>query len=347
MTWVRAQDGLQFGDYGTIRSSGTFQMVGPLSEAASSIEMWFEPALTNDSNTMLAFSTLQNPMQFSLHQHLSNLIIKHEVHSGQHGTEMIRIDNIFRQGNPVFVTVTSGAEGTATYVDGVFARGFPHFRLADDFTGQLEIGTSPVVSDAWQGILKGLAVYYRQLTAPAVQRHYKTWTKFGRPEIYPDERVVALYLFNEHAGKTVHNALHPGIDLDIPKRYSLLHQIRFEPFWEEYKPIREHWRDILLNVIAFIPFGFALCASWGPRRPVRWTIFLTTCFGFAVSLAIEFFQSYLPTRNSGTTDLFTNSLGTFVGARAYASITLQDLLAKRGGRGREFRLLSAWLKKRP
>ena len=79
-------------------------------------------------------------------------------------------------------------------------------------------------------------------------------------------------------------------------------------------------------------------------RSVRGAIFLTTCFGFAVSFAIEFFQSYLPTRNSGTTDLITNSLGTFIGARLYASSAFRDLLAK-GGKRREFILLSAWLKK--
>ena len=226
MEWVKDQDGLQFGDYGTIRSSGTFRMAGPSSEASSSLEMWFEPALTNDSNTMLVFSTPQHPMQLSLHQRFSNLIIVHSVRSGRQGTEMIGIDDIFHRGKPVFVTVTSGAEGTETYVNGVFARRFPHFRLADDFTGQLEIGTSTIESDTWQGILKGLAVYYRELSASAVHRHYETWTKFGRPEIYPDEGAVALYLLNEHAGNVVHNAFLSAIDLDIPNRYSLLHQIR-------------------------------------------------------------------------------------------------------------------------
>jgi hypothetical protein len=159
----------------------------------------------------------QNPLQFSLHQNLSNLILKREVRGGQRRSETVGINDVFRHGRPVFVTITSGPGGSATYVDGVFASRFLQFRLADDFTGQLEIGTSPVVSDAWQGVLRGLAVYYRELTAVQVRRHYETWMKYTRPEISGNERPVGLYLFNEHTGTIVHNAIHAGIDLDIPR----------------------------------------------------------------------------------------------------------------------------------
>jgi VanZ family protein len=326
VTWVGDRDGLQFGGLGTIRSSSIFKTVGSPDGASSSLEIWFIPDLTSDSNTMLAFSKPQNPLQFSVHQNLSNLILKREAKGGQRGTETISINGVFRRGRPVFVTIASGPGGSATYVDGVLASRFPQVRLADDFTGQLEIGTSPVVNDTWQGILKGLALYSRELTASTVRRHYETWVEYGQPEISNDERVIALYLFNEHAGNIVHNAVRQGVDLDIPHRYSILYQIRFEPFWKEYRPIREHWMDLLLNVVGFVPLGFAFCAYWASARPIRWALVLTTCLGFAVSLTIEFFQSYLPTRHSGTADLFTNTLGAFVGARLYTSTVVRRSL---------------------
>jgi VanZ family protein len=327
VTWLGNENGLRFDGDGLILSSNAFQMADSQDEPSCSLEIWLQSALASDSNTFLSFSTPENHLQFSLHQYLSNLILQREIQS-EHRTATIGIEGVFRQIKPIFVTITSGAQETAMYVDGTLARRFGQFRLGKDFTGQLIVGTSPVARDSWQGELRGIAIYHSELTAAQVLHHHETWIKYGRPEISSDERVIALYLLNEHAGDIVHNAVRPGVDLDIPQRYSILYQIRFEPFWKEYRPIQEHWMDILLNVIGFVPLGFAFCAYWASRWPNRWALVLTTCVGFVVSLTIEFLQSYLPTRNSGTADLFTNTLGTFLGGKLYGFRGAQALLRK-------------------
>jgi len=215
------------------------------------------------------------------------------------------------------------------YFDGAPAGIFPQFRLDKDLTGKLIIGTSPVANDTWSGQLLGLAIYHKELTAAEVVRHYDTWTKQGRPELFGNERAIALYLFDERAGNIVHNAAQPGIDLHIPERFSLFRQPFLEPFWKEYKPGWEYWgKSILINIAGFIPLGFFFCAYWSHRRPLTRPALVTTVLGFAVSLTIEVLQSYLPTRTSGTTDLMTNTLGTFLGVMLYGSKTTRDLLAK-------------------
>jgi len=79
----------------------------------------------------------------------------------------------------------------------------------------------------------------------------------GRPAISEDEKAVGVYLFDERAaGSVVHNAVHGGIDLNIPKRFSLVHQIFLEPFWKEFRATRDYFSDVLVNIAGFVPLGF-------------------------------------------------------------------------------------------
>ena len=325
VTWLENQNGLCFGRYGTIVSSGTFQMAG--SGDSSSLEIWLQPAFPNASHTILSFYTPENPLQFSLHQYFSTLVLQREIQSRQH---RIGIDGAFRQIKPLFITITSSAQQTVMYVNGALASIFPQFRLDQDLTGQLVIGTSPVANDTWSGQLLGLAIYHRELTAAEVVQHYDTWTKRGRPELSGNERVIALYLFSEHAGNIVHNAIQPGIDLHIPERFSLLQQPFLEPFWKEYKPGWEHWGEsILINIVGFIPLGFFFCAYWSYRRPMKRPAVVTTVLGLAISLTIEVLQAYLPTRTSGTSDLMTNINSELISGLCYTARKPPELYSRK------------------
>jgi len=106
--------------------------------------------------------------------------------------------------------------------------------------------------------------------------------------------------------------------LYIPERFVVLHQAFLRPFWEEYEATWDYWRgSILINIGGFIPFGFLFCAYFSFAKRIKRPALVTVLLGFVVSLTIECLQALLPTRDSGTTDLITNTLGTCLGVWLY------------------------------
>ena len=70
----------------------------------------------------------------------------------------------------------------------------------------------------------------------------------------------------------------------------------------------------------FVPFGISFAAYFSVARPVRRAALLTIALGLSVSLTIEILQAFLPNRDSGTSDLITNTLGTWIGAASYRGL---------------------------
>lgn len=329
VSWSQDHKGLVFGDYGTIESPDSFVSTDPANRASSSLEIWMQPGLTIDSNTFLTFSTPKNPLQFSLHQYQSSMVLDRCPEGDKGKILRIGVDGIFREIRPIFIAITSNPHQTAIYVDGKLAEIFPGFSLQNDFSGQLVYGTSPAVRDTWQGNLLGLAVYRQELSPEQVATHYRTWTTQGRPLYSAEEHPIALYLFDEKQGNVAHNSVDSRFDLKIPARYHLLHQVFLKPFWKEYKPSLDYWTDILLNIAGLLPLGFIFAAFLDALGRTQYTLLYAIGLGFAVSLTIEVLQSYLPTRNSGTTDLFTNTFGAFLGAKIQTSAFLRSALVPR------------------
>jgi glycopeptide antibiotics resistance protein len=77
--------------------------------------------------------------------------------------------------------------------------------------------------------------------------------------------------------------------------------------------------DFTLNVILFVPFGFGLCSMFRQRN-WSWTTssVATALAGAFFSYAIEFAQIYVPFRDSGWEDVFSNTTGSVLGALVYA-----------------------------
>lgn len=328
MSWLDNANGLRFGDFGTVLSSGQFPDSSGATKPECSLELWVQPKSLKNSGTLLSFYAPDDPVQLRVQQYHSLLILEQKVKGPRNQSRIVGIQNAFRRTGPVFLTITSGGTKSAMYVDGDLVRAFPGYQFGPDCHGELILGSAPSFVNTWGGQLRGLAIYRRELTSSEVLEHFQTWVNQGRPELSGNEGAVGVYLFDERAGNIVHSVIRPGFDLHIPDRFYLWHERFLEPFWLEFKPDEEYAKDLAINIFGFMPLGFFFCLYFTHVKQLQHSRVLTIALGFAVSLTIEVLQSYLPTRDSGTTDLITNTLGTILGVKLYGWMAGRNLLAR-------------------
>jgi len=332
VSWLGNKNGLWFGDYGSILSSVEFNTTDS-QNGPCSLEIWLQPAATLDSNDIVAFSARGNAVQFAVAQSGDDLFVVRDIPDARHHLRSahIAIDHVFRKGNDLLITVASGQNGTAVYLNGTLVKTSPQFEFTGrDFTGELVIGNSPVQNNTWSGHLWGLGIVDQELTAEQVLQRYDDWKKNQGVELIGREGTRALYLFNEHGGRVVRNQIASEPDLYIPEYYFVLHQKFLEPPWEEFQPNWTFAENVILNIVAFIPLGFFFCAYFSAGRQLNHPVLATIILGGAVSLTIEMLQAYLPTRDSGMTDIITNTLGTALGTTFYSFPAVQILLTRAG-----------------
>jgi hypothetical protein len=328
--WLPDENGLHFGHQGSILSSGEFGDHHDIDDRGRSIEIWLRASLDSGSGTILAFYWSAKPfVPFSLRQFKDGLVLQHKLEDQQHHltTKWMGVAHVLSREKFVLVTISSGARGTTVYADGLPIEASSSYKVpSNDFNGRVVIGNSGVDDGSWSGDVRGLAIYDQDLTSAQVLRHFEEWTRNGHPEGAQSEAALALYLFNERSGRVVHNQLDPATDLLIPSRYFLLQHRLLTPPWEAFRRRWSYWKDACINVAGFVPLGFFLCAYFSSAKKRSNRVVTTILIGFSISLTIELLQALLPTRDSGATDLITNSLGTALGAMSWNYVSGRCLL---------------------
>ena len=72
---------------------------------------------------------------------------------------------------------------------------------------------------------------------------------------------------------------------------------------------------IIGNILLFVPWGFLMfIALYSENRPTVQTYLLTILLGFTLTVAIEAWQYFLPSRVADINDVIWNTAGTVVGA---------------------------------
>jgi len=330
VSWLHDEAGLRLCSHGTILSVAQFPNEADSQNEPFSLEFWMVPWRDEGSTVMFAFYVRKNAEQFVVRQDGLDVSVSHTTRQREEkDPHPLVAGQVIAPNQRTLVTVTAGPKQTTLYVNGQAQSTSQSFRLSRrNLTGELVIGTSPVESEPWCGILRGIAIYKNELTAQEVASHYKTWLS-NREEGGIDKRsILALYLFRERSGTLVRNEIQPGVDLRIPNHYTIRRRNVLLPPWKEFRTEWRYVRDIILNVLGFIPLGLILypyfLVALESKRP--WLMSYVT--GTVLSLIIEILQSFLPMRGSGWTDVITNSAGTALGAAICYSSVAQDILKK-------------------
>lgn len=337
VSWLKNENGVRFGRHGIVVSRRPFRVVPSQNGTSCSLEIWLIPGLRTTEGTILGFDSSRDPsLPFSLRQYGTSMAIQRYMidDQGIPRRPWFKVDHVFRQRKRVLLTITSGKDATSVYVDGVLAGRSSTLGLVNrDLTGRLVVANS-TVDDSWPGEIAALAVYDTELTPTQVVRHFDNWIHGQRPTAPDEETPLALYLFNEREGNIVHNEIDPETDLIIPTNYFVLYPAFIRPLWDEFDNVRyawthwSYWEDIAVNVAGFIPVGFVFMAYFSSVKNLRRSTLVVVIIGFALSFMIEALQRFLPTRDSGMTDLVTNTAGTAVGIVLYRLSCVQALVRR-------------------
>lgn len=343
VAWISDENGIRFDGGGIVLSPKGFEFADSRSLAGVSLELWLEPSQEKYSNALLSFSSPENPEQFRLRQSRDFLLVLQEafVSRRREALTHLWVPHAFQAHKRRFIAVSSGMQGTNVYLDGIPTEYSQTFKVAKkDFSGQLILGASPVASDTWRGKLFGLALFGRELTATQASEHYQAWLN-GRPEVLKSDQPTALYTFAERSGNIVHNQIAFEPDLAIPVTFGVPYKPFLKLLWKEFYPNQAYLRDVLINIAGFVPFGFFFCMLLSSGRASGKTVAATIILGTFFSFTIEVLQWFIPVRDSGTTDIFTNTLGTALGVMLYRGGTLEVLLRRLESRASPTHILSS------
>ncbi len=318
--WLVGPKGIEFRRAGVVVSDKPLKVQTSDSNQSCSLELLVRPAGMQFEKTILSFYAKDNQRQFQLEQVDKALGVSREFVDalGKHNVSRFGVDGVFSEGELVLITITSGPHGTTVYKNGSQADHLSWVRISlEDLSGQIVLGTSPVDYDPWEGIIRELATYAKELTPEEALRHYLNWTSArdaGTPDL---NGAIACYAFAEGMGSAIRNAVIAGPNLHIPKMFRQPDKPLLESPFKEFELTRRYLRSLLLNIVMFVPLGYLFCAYGTLNHESRQAVLRAIVAAGIFSLMIEVLQAYIPMRFSGLTDVLTNTLGGSLGALAF------------------------------
>jgi glycopeptide antibiotics resistance protein len=163
-----------------------------------------------------------------------------------------------------------------------------------------------------------VALYNRALGDEEIYQNYKD-VKSSYPTGIGSRQnhngLIRYYTFSEGKGDVVYNQAKPktsGHLIPVNLRINSLKSFNFKFSSED---ISLYFRDIVFNIIGFIPLSFLLFLNASRYRSVFSNIyFRPIVIGLIISILLEFFQVFSTTRVPTILDILCNLIGTVIGS---------------------------------
>ncbi len=326
VSWMADRKGVQFNGKGIVISNDPWlKDKEPLfPDNSISLHLWLRPLTeTKDLPYIVTMYDGRAPDVFMIGQWRSHLVIRSRLDHpamGKRGQpyQEIGLENALLKNQDVFISITSGPEGSMVYLNGRHVQSYPQYRLlAGARSGNVRFifGNAATGHSGWTGSLLGLAIYDHVLTAVQVSGNYQSLLLNDPFLIKGGGDPLGLYDFSERRGAIIHNSVAANDALVIPKMFVPVKRRILEPPWQDIRWSSSFVRDVAINIAGFVPLGFFLAVFVRKTTQIgNGRLYLLIALsGFGLSLAIELLQVYLPTRYSQLSDVLCNSTGTILG----------------------------------
>ena len=229
----------------------------------------------------------------------------------------IDLENALPKGKAQFITIASGSNGTTIYLNGAVIKKNKNFLLlrpGEVLSGRLILGNSSTGNHSWQGTVSALAIYDHVLSSEDVLRNYEALRETENLSPKGNSVPITYYRFDDSSGSIIKDHSGQGNDLFIPEYFAPLHRQMLTLPWEDFQASGAYARDVAINILGFIPFGFYVAWYLSERGLARLrVVIIVLLLGTGTSLFIEIVQAYLPERTSQLIDIITNNSGTALG----------------------------------
>lgn len=315
--WVEGRAGVRFGRFGRVETGAVLsrEQAEALNQNGYALELELDPSPDPHGGfrVLASFHSGDDATQLIVGMWREQLIVMNgDDYNNKRRLPRIAADTSKFPKRPLLLTINSTSKGTSLYLNGqpVATSAKLHLMLpGEPEAGRLVLGNSASASQPWLGVISFFSLLPRSLTAGEVESRWRTR---GEPSASMAE-VLLLYRFEEAGGYTIRNHGSLVAPLTIPPRLHALGRRFLQGSMAASTPTHSLTLDTVMNFIGFMPFGVAVAIVLRPRSSGR-IVLLTILAGFALSLAIELTQAWMPSRDSSLRDLLLNTAGAPLGA---------------------------------